>query len=120
MAVAARPEVRQVLHPALPGAPGHEIWKRDFTGACSLFGVVFEPGYSADAVDRMVDALDAVRDGRVLGRLRKPCAADIGLTRTADSGQFGGAMLRLHIGLEDTIDLIADLEHGLDVLRQSA
>ena len=41
-----RPEVKQVLHPALPGAPGHAIWKRDFTGACSLFGVEFKPRYS--------------------------------------------------------------------------
>ncbi|HEY5302034.1 MAG TPA: cystathionine beta-lyase, partial [Acetobacteraceae bacterium] len=43
---ATRPEVAQVLHPALPGAPGHDLWKRDFTGACSLFGVVFRPEFS--------------------------------------------------------------------------
>ncbi len=43
--LAARPEVKQVLHPALPGAPGHELWKRDFSGACSLFGVVLQPQF---------------------------------------------------------------------------
>ena len=47
-----RPEVRQVLHPALPGAPGHAIWKRDFTGACSLFGVEFGPEYAVEGTTR--------------------------------------------------------------------
>ena len=54
---AGRPEVLQVLHPALPGAPGHDLWKRDFSGACSLFGVVFEPGIFVDGTHRFVDAL---------------------------------------------------------------
>ncbi len=55
--LAQRPEVKQVLHPALPGAPGHDIWKRDFTGACSLFGVVFRPNFSPAAVDAMAESL---------------------------------------------------------------
>ena len=55
--LAARPEVARVLHPALPGAPGHELWQRDFSGACSLFGVVFQPRLSPDDTHRFVDAL---------------------------------------------------------------
>jgi cystathionine beta-lyase len=53
----ARPEVARVLHPALPEDPGHAIWKRDFTGACSLFGVVFHPRYTEAEVFRAVDGL---------------------------------------------------------------
>src|SRR5271165_2304591 len=55
--LAERPEVARVLHPALPGAPGHEIWKRDFTGACSLFGVEFTPEYSVESTHAFVEAL---------------------------------------------------------------
>jgi cystathionine beta-lyase/cystathionine gamma-synthase len=53
-----RPEVKQVLHPALPGAPGHAIWKRDFTGACSLFGIELQPQYSVESAHAFVDALE--------------------------------------------------------------
>jgi cysteine-S-conjugate beta-lyase len=53
-----QPEVARVLNPALPGAPGHEIWRRDFTGACSLFGVEFKPEYSATATHKFVEALE--------------------------------------------------------------
>src|SRR6201981_2963986 len=41
--LAARPEVIRVLHPALESCPGHAIWKRDFTGASSLFSIVLKP-----------------------------------------------------------------------------
>ena len=54
---ASRPEIARVLHPALPGAPGHELWKRDFTGAASLFGVEFKPYVTAPAVEAMIDSL---------------------------------------------------------------
>ena len=68
---AQRPEVARVLHPALESCPGHAIWKRDFTGACGLFSIVLKPVPEA-AVHAFIDALDAVRHRRVLGRLRKP------------------------------------------------
>ena len=59
---AEQPEVARVLHPALPGAPGHALWQRDFTGACSLFGIEFQPQFRLKAVQAMVDslALDAL------------------------------------------------------------
>jgi cystathionine beta-lyase len=114
----SRPEVLQVLHPALPGAPGHEIWKRDFTGACSLFGVVFQPEYTPDATQAMIDSLSLFGIGASWGGYESLALPTTGfVTRTAHSGEFAGPVCRFHIGLEDPRDLIADLEGGLAVLR---
>ncbi|MCU0984074.1 MAG: cystathionine beta-lyase [Acetobacteraceae bacterium] len=113
-----RPEVLRVLHPALPGAPGHELWKRDFTGACSLFGVVFRPEFSIEASHAFVDSLTLFGIGASWGGYESLALPTTGfVTRTATSGDMGGPTVRLHIGLEDTDDLIADLEAGLAVLR---
>ncbi len=115
----ARPEVAQVLHPALPGAPGHEIWKRDFTGACSLFGVVFKPEFTPEDTHRFVEALDLFGIGASWGGYESLALPTTGfVTRTAGSGNFAGPMVRIHIGLEDVTDLIADLEHGLVAMRR--
>ena len=114
----ARPEVHQVLYPALPGAPGHELWKRDFTGACSLFGVVFRPEYQCEATHAMIDALQLFGIGASWGGYESLALPTTGfLTRTAGSGRFDGPVVRMHIGLEDPADLIADLENGLSALR---
>jgi cysteine-S-conjugate beta-lyase len=114
----ARPEVAQVLHPALPDAPGHALWKRDFSGACSLFGVVFKPQYSAEATHAMVESLALFGIGASWGGYESLALPTTGfVTRTAGSGQFAGPLCRFHIGLEETADLIADLENGLAVLR---
>jgi cystathionine beta-lyase len=108
---AARPEVAQVLHPALPGAPGHEIWARDFTGACSLFGVVFRPSITSAATHRMVDALKLFGIGASWGGFESLALPTTGfVTRTGVSPAFAGPMVRFHIGLEAPADLIADLE----------
>ncbi len=115
----SRPEVREVLHPALPGARGHELWKRDFTGACSLFGVVFKPEFSIDATHAMVESLSLFGIGASWGGFESLALPTTGfVTRTAGSGEFGGPMCRFHIGLEEPRDLIADLEQGLAVLRR--
>ena len=113
-----RPEVKSVLHPALPGAPGHDLWKRDFTGACSLFGIVYRDDISRESVHAMAEALQLFGKGASWGgfeSLALPTGGSI--TRTAGTGAFGGEMMRLHIGLEDTNDLVADLEQGLVVLN---
>ena len=116
--LAQQPEVKQVLFPALPGAPGHEIWKRDFTGACSLFGVVLQPQFTEAALHRLVEALDLFGIGASWGGYESLVLPTSGsLTRTAGSGDFGGMVLRLHIGLEAPEDLIADLTGGLAALR---
>ncbi len=114
-----RPEVAQVLHPALPGAPGHAIWKRDFTGASSLFGVEFKPSFSPEATHGFVEALELFGIGASWGGYESLAIPTTGfITRTAGSGGFAGPVVRLHIGLEDPADLIADLDQALGVMRR--
>jgi cysteine-S-conjugate beta-lyase len=109
-----RPEVLRVMHPALPAHPQHRLWRRDFTGACSLFGVVFQPRYALEDVFRFVDGLRLFGIGASWGGYESLAIATTGnIIRTAGTGAFGGPMARIHIGLEDPADLIADLEQGL-------
>jgi cystathionine beta-lyase len=116
--LAARPEVARVLHPALPGAPGHEIWKRDFTGACSLFGVEFKPSFSVESSHAFVEALALFGIGASWGGFESLALPTTGfVARTSAGSRFDGPLVRLHIGLEDVPDLIADLEQGLTVMR---
>lgn len=113
-----RPEIREVLYPALPGARGHEIWKRDFTGACSLFGIVFRPDISREQVFAMAEALQLFGKGASWGGFESLALPSTGfLTRTATSGELGGQAMRLHVGLEDVEDLKADLAQGLAVMN---
>ncbi len=115
---AGRPEVAQVLHPALPGAPGHAIWARDYDGACSLFSVEFQPAYSVAATHAMIEGLELFGIGASWGGFESLALPTTGfMTRTAGSGRFAGPVCRFHIGLEDPADLIADLEAGLERLR---
>jgi len=113
-----RPEIREVLYPALPGARGHEIWRRDFTGACSLFGIVFRPDISREQVFAMAEALQLFGKGASWGGYESLALPSTGfLTRTATSGELGGQAMRLHVGLEDVEDLKADLAQGLAVMN---
>ena len=107
------PEVTRVLHPALPHDPGHFLWKRDFTGACGLFGIELRPG-SQQAVAAFVDDLDLFGIGFSWGGYESLILPTTGAVhRTATQWRTTGPTLRLHIGLEDVDDLIADLEKGL-------
>jgi cystathionine beta-lyase len=110
-----RPEVAEVRYPALEGAPGHAIWKRDFNGAASLFGVVLAGDVSEAAVDAMVDSLELFGIGASWGGYES-LVIPTNVTRTVSRAP-AGRMVRLHIGLEDPADLIADLERGLAALR---
>lgn len=115
----ARPEVLRVLYPALDGDPGHAIWKRDFSGAASLFGVILKPA-SERAVAALIDSLELFGIGSSWGGFESlAIPADPGKCRTATQWKPGGPLLRLHIGLEDPIDLIADLEQGLARMKQA-
>ncbi len=106
-----RPEVARVLHPALPGAPGHDLWKRDFTGASSLFGAVFAPPFSAEDTNRFVDALTLFGIGASWGGYESLALPSTGIiSRSAGGFDPGGPAVRFHIGLEDPADLIADLD----------
>jgi cystathionine beta-lyase len=115
---ASRPEVASVLHPALPGAPGHELWKRDFTGACSLFGVEFQPHYAPAAVDGFIDSLTLFGIGASWGGFESLAIPTTGhITRTSGAAPFAGSIARFHIGLEEPADLIADLDNAMGALR---
>jgi cystathionine beta-lyase len=110
------PEVARVMYPALEDDPGHALWKRDMTGAASLFGVELKPATEA-AVKAMVNSLTYFGHGASWGGFEslvtypKPERA-----RTATQWR-SGPVLRLHIGLEDPADLIGDLEEGFAQLR---
>jgi cystathionine beta-lyase len=109
----ARPEVVRVLHPALESDPGHAIWKRDFSGACGLFSIVLKP-MNQSAVHAFMDALTLFGMGYSWGGYESLVISfDCSEYRTATKWAPGGPTLRLHIGLEDPGDLIADLEQGL-------
>jgi len=107
-----RPEVSEVLHPGLPGAPGHDIWKRDFTGASGLFGFVLHET-AQHTIDAFLDALSLFGMGYSWGgfeSLAIPC--DVTTYRSATTWDGDGQLIRLHIGLEDVDDLKRDLEAG--------
>jgi cystathionine beta-lyase len=107
-----RPEVLKVLHPALPGDPGHAIWKRDFTGASGLFSIILKPA-PAQAVEALADSLSLFGLGFSWGGYESLVILfDCTSYRTATKWAPGGPALRLHIGLEDVGDLIEDLERG--------
>ena len=114
-----RPEVKRILYPALPDDPGHAIWKRDFTGACSLFSIVLNTD-DATAVARMVDAYRYFRIGASWGGFESlVIPAYPAQLRTAAPWTDPGFVLRYHVGLEAPEDLIADLEEGFEGLRQA-
>jgi cysteine-S-conjugate beta-lyase len=104
-----RPEVLRVMHPALERDPGHKIWKRDFTGACGLFSVVFKPT-SEQSVHAFLNELALFGLGYSWGGFESLAILfDCTEYRTATKWAPGGPTVRLHIGLEDPDDLIADL-----------
>jgi cysteine-S-conjugate beta-lyase len=105
-----QPRVRRVLHPAMEDCPGHEHWRRDFTGATGLFSFALDGDEGARA--RLIDGLDLFGIGYSWGAFES-LAVPADPLRTATRPDFGGPLVRLHIGLEDPDDLIVDLEAGL-------
>lgn len=112
--LSTRPEVSQILHPALPDAPGHEIWKRDFTGSSGLFSILLNPA-PQDGLAAMLDHLELFGMGYSWGGYESLVVPfDCSSYRTATSWSSPGPALRLHIGLEDVADLKADLTAGFE------
>ncbi|MFA7604885.1 MAG: cystathionine beta-lyase, partial [Novosphingobium sp.] len=104
--------VARVLHPALERFPGHELWKRDFSGASGIFSVVLAGGGRARA-HAFLDALSIFGLGYSWGGYESLAVhVDLG-DRTVGAGAYEGPVLRLQIGLEDVADLKADLEAAL-------
>ena len=118
--LAEQPGVRRVLYPPLPSDPGHALWRRDFEGAASLFGVVLDTTDRA-AVARMVDDLSLFRIGSSWGGYESLVSLyGTPLPRSVAPWAEAPFLMRLHIGLEDPEDLRADLDAGLRRLREAA
>ncbi len=113
--VQSRPEVARVMHPALPGDPGHEIWKRDFTGAPGLFGFELKRGSNA-AVEAMLDGLEHFSLGYSWGGFESLIIPTTGGVHRSATKVAAGPTIRIHTGLEDPDDLIADLARGFERL----
>ncbi|MBF0561815.1 MAG: PLP-dependent transferase, partial [Alphaproteobacteria bacterium] len=112
-----RPEVAHIMHPALPEDPGHALWLRDFSGACGLFGLCLQPVPKV-AVDAFLDSLELFAMGYSWGGYESLIIPTTGhIVRTATEWNPPGPTLRIHAGLEDPDDLIADLDQGLAQLR---
>jgi cystathionine beta-lyase len=107
----AQPRVRRVLHPALPTCPGHQHFARDFAGSTGLFAVVLDS--STAARDRFIDRLQLFGIGWSWGGFES-LASPVDLAGLRSVGRpLEGPTVRLHIGLEDPADLIADLAQAL-------
>jgi cysteine-S-conjugate beta-lyase len=112
-----RPEVQEVIFPALPGSRGHELWQRDFSGACGLFGVILKPVAKA-RVDAMLNGMRLFRMGWSWGGFESLIIpANVERAKRTIRWETGGPYLRLHVGLESVDDLLADLADGLGRLR---
>ncbi|NKC50318.1 cystathionine beta-lyase [Ochrobactrum cytisi] len=107
----SHPAVERVLHPALESHPGHEIWKRDFSGSAGIFSIVLASGGQKEA-HAFLDALEIFGLGYSRGGYES-LAVHVRLDeRTVAKGNYPGPVIRLQIGTEDVPDLIADLEKG--------
>jgi cystathionine beta-lyase len=117
--MAQQPAIAHVLHPALKDSPGHEIWQRDFTGAASLFAIVFQPKITLEQVDQFVNQLQLFHIGYSWGGSCS-LAVPYDMNRLRKKWPYQGTLVRLYIGLEDTEDLIADIEQALSVFQEDS
>jgi cystathionine beta-lyase len=113
-----RPEVARVLYPPLEGDPGHAIWQRDMSGGSGLLGFVLR-GWSGDDACRFVDGLRLFGIGASWGGFESlAIVSDVKKARSAVPWLAEGPLIRLHIGLEDAGDLIADLGASLAAVAE--
>jgi cystathionine beta-lyase len=108
----SRSEMTHILHPAFDDCPGHATWKRDFTGAGGLFSVLFDPRFTEAQTDRFIDSLKLFKIGYSWGGANS-LAVPYRIATMRSQWSHQGQLVRLNIGLEDTRDLIADLEQAL-------
>ena len=110
------PQVERVLHPALPSCPGHDFWQRDFLGSSGLFSIVLREAIPRNKILAFVNALELFKIGYSWGGVASLAVA-YDFTGFKGRPAYGHRIVRLHIGLEKTEDLIADLEQALERLR---
>lgn len=114
--LAEHPQVARVNHPALHGSKGHEFWKRDFTGSSGLFSFVLKKKLSNEELANYLDNFSLFSMAYSWGGYESLIPANqpehIAAIRPQGEIDFSGTLIRLHIGLEDVDDLIADLDAG--------
>lgn len=114
--LAGHPQVARVNHPALPGSKGHEFWKRDFTGSSGLFSFVLKKKLNDEELANYLDKFSLFSMAYSWGGYESLILANqpehIAAIRPQGEIDFSGTLIRLHIGLEDVDDLIADLDAG--------
>ena len=113
--LSSRPEVERVLHPALDSCPGHELWKRDFTGSTGVFSIVLREGFNQEQVLQFVNSLELFKIGYGWGGVTSLVVAYDFSSYKGRAG-YQHRIVRLNIGLEDTDDLILDLKNGFQKL----
>jgi cysteine-S-conjugate beta-lyase len=113
-----QPNIETVLHPALPSCPGHEHWRRDFSGSSSIFSIVFDERYSADQVAGFADRLKLFKIGFSWGGVTSLAVVYPNLQRP--ERHYAGRLVRLNVGLEEPSDLIADLAQALFPMPSTA
>jgi cysteine-S-conjugate beta-lyase len=112
-----RPEIELVLHPALPSCPGHDFWKRDFTGSAGLFSIVFQQRYTKEQVFKFVDELELFEIGYSWGGVTSlALACEI---HSPQRPAYGSRLVRLYVGLESVEDLQADVEQALKKMESA-
>ena len=114
--LAQHPQVERVNHPALPGSKGHEYWQRDFTGSSGLFSFVLKKRLNNDELASYLDNFSLFSMAYSWGGFESLILANqpeqIAALRPGGEVDFSGTLIRLHIGLENADDLIADLAAG--------
>jgi len=114
--LATRTEIELVLHPALPSCPGHEFFKRDFTGSTGVFSIVFQKHFTKEQVHAFVNNLDLFKIGYSWAGVTSLAVA-YDFDSRPDRPAYGHRIVRLNIGLEDIADLQSDLEQSLQKIR---
>jgi cysteine-S-conjugate beta-lyase len=109
--LAKHPNIKTVLHPALPSCPGHEYWRRDFCGSSSIFSIVFAERFTREQVFAFADGLTLFKAGFSWGGVTSLVVAYPNLERPGQN--YAGRLVRLNVGLEEPSDLIADLAQSL-------
>ena len=115
----SQPQVEAVLHPALPGSPGHDVWKRDCGAAACLFSAVFKPDYGSSQIDHFCDSLKLFKIGYSWAGPMSLCVPyDIPALRTTP-WPYKGGLVRFSVGLEAVSDLQADVAQALAAMQYS-
>ena len=114
--LATRPEVELVLHPVLEACPGHEFWKRDFSGSAGVFSIVLRREFSKEKVLSFVDSLELFEIGYSWAGVTSLAVA-YDFQGNKDRPHYGHRIVRLNIGLEDVEDLRQDLAQALATMQ---